>query len=261
MRWDGAGGTSGGGRRAYAYGGTAREGLFLSKKADAGDSIIKSHVVVDRTRGHPLETFDAPSLPRFASSLQPKTTFPKISERTLWALLGAAGGLLAAEPGGVGARGLHLDSARDTRPPESTAALFRCAFRALSVPSDRNCSPRRASAGLVSRRERLGRGGRGVRAVGGDPSGHQRPVRAIDEPRSARPMDTSSTSRGAAGAGEGMDGGAMGRHAAFSPGFLPPERRWDTLRCSCSLSLAARPAGRLGVGLRCVPRGCRKQAK
>ena len=109
MRWDGAGGTSGGGRRAYAYGGTAREGLFLSKKADAGDSIIKSHVVVDRTRGHPLETFDAPSLPRFASSLQPKTTFPKISERTLWALLGAAGGLLAAGPGGLGARGSRLD--------------------------------------------------------------------------------------------------------------------------------------------------------
>ena len=73
-------------------------------------------------------------------------TFPKISE-WLWTLLGTVGALLAEGPGGVGARGPHLDSARDTRPPESTAALSRCAFRALSVPSDRNCSPRGASAG------------------------------------------------------------------------------------------------------------------
>ena len=36
----------------------------------------------------------------------------------------------------------------------------------------------------------------------------------------------------AAGVGEGMDGGAMGRHAAFGPGFVHLERRWDTLRCS-----------------------------
>ena len=32
-------------------------------------------------------------------------TFPKISERTLWTLLGTVGALLAAGPGGVGARG------------------------------------------------------------------------------------------------------------------------------------------------------------
>ena len=154
-------------RRGRPWG---REGLFLSaKKAEAGDSIIKSHVVVDRTRGHPLETFDAPSSPRFASPLQPKTTFPKISERTLWALLGAAGGLLAARPGGLGARESRLDSGRDTRPPASTAARSRCAFRAFSVPSDGNRSPRGEFARLLSWQERLGRDGGGAPAVGRDP--------------------------------------------------------------------------------------------
>ena len=54
----------------------------------------------------------------------------------------------------------------------------------------------RASAGLIEGQERLGRGGRGARTVEGDPSEHQRPVGAIDAPQSARPMDTSSTSRG-----------------------------------------------------------------
>ena len=53
-----------------------------------------------------------------------------------------------------------------------------------------------ASAGLIEGQERLGRGGGGARTVGGDSSGHQRSVGAIDEPLSARPMDTSSTSRG-----------------------------------------------------------------
>ena len=74
---------------------------------------------------------------------------------------------------------------------------------ALSVPSDCNRSPRGASAGLLPWKERPGRCGRGAQAVGRDPPGHQRPVVAIDEPRSARPMDTSSTSRGCCGGGEG----------------------------------------------------------
>ena len=95
-------------------------------------------------------------------------TFPKISERTLWTL-GAAGGLLAARPGGVGARESRLGSVRDTRPPASTAARSRCAFRALSVPSDRNRSPRGEFARLLSWQERLGRGGGGARTVGRDP--------------------------------------------------------------------------------------------
>ena len=33
------------------------EGMFLSAQAD--DSIIQSHVVVDRTHSEPLESFDA----------------------------------------------------------------------------------------------------------------------------------------------------------------------------------------------------------
>ena len=94
-------------------------------------------------------------MPRFASPLQPKTTFPKISERTLWTL-GAAGGLLAAGPGGLGARESRLDSGRDPRPPAPIAALSRCAFRALSVPSDRNRSPRGRLRGWY-----LGRSGSG----------------------------------------------------------------------------------------------------
>jgi len=152
-----------------------REGLFLSDQEGRGrfnNEITCSSRSYSWPSDRDLWRAGAPSLPRFASPLQPKTTFPKISERTLWALLGAAGGLLAAEPGGVGARGSRIHSVRDTRPPESTAAFSRCAFRALSVPSDRNRSPRGASAGQVSWRERLGRGGGGVRAVGGDPSGH-----------------------------------------------------------------------------------------
>ena len=155
-----------------ASGTAAREGLFLSQE---GRGRFNNELTCSQsypwTSARELWRAGAPSSPRFASPLQPKTTFPKISERTLWTL-GAAGGLLAAEPGGVGARGSRIHSVRDTRPPESTAAFSRCAFRALSVPSDRNRSPRGASAGQVSWRERLGRGGGGVRAVGGDPSGH-----------------------------------------------------------------------------------------
>ena len=54
---------------------------------------------------------------------------------------------LAAGPGGVGAQEPQLHLVRHTRPPEPTAARSRCAFRALSVPSDCNRSPRGASAG------------------------------------------------------------------------------------------------------------------
>ena len=67
--------------------------------------------------------------------------------------------------------------------------------------------------------------------VGGDPSGHQRPVGAIDEPRSARPVDTSFIPGAAAGAGEGMVGGQWVDMRGFCPGFVHPERRCDTLRC------------------------------
>ena len=43
--------------------GTAREGLFLSAKKAENESMMNSHVVVDRTRGHPLESFGAQARP------------------------------------------------------------------------------------------------------------------------------------------------------------------------------------------------------
>jgi len=61
--------------------------------------------------------------------------------------------------------------------------------------------------------------------VGGDSSGHQRSVGAIDEPRSSRPMDTSSTSRGRCGGGGGRGGGALGRHAGVLSGFGAPRAK------------------------------------
>ena len=183
-------------------------------------------VVLDRTHSESLDSFDAQARPprlAWPRLYDQKTTFPKISERRLWTLLGAG-------PGELGARGSRIHSARDTQPPEPIAALSRCASMALSVPSDRNRSPRGARAGLLLWWERLGRGGGGARAVGWDPPGYRRSVGAIGEPRSARPMDTSSTSQGvAAVAGEAMERGAMDRHAGVSSGFVHPERRCDTL--------------------------------
>ena len=169
MRWCGTGGTSGGGRRAYAYGGTAREGLFLSaKKAEAGDSIIKSHVVVDRTRGHPLETFDAPSSPRFTSPLQPKTTFPKISEDAVGA---PWRGWRAPRRGTVkrGCTGASITFITTHTTTRTDRSALSVRLRALFVPSDRNRSPRGEFARLLSWQERLGRGGGGAPAVGRDP--------------------------------------------------------------------------------------------
>ena len=80
-----------------------------------------------------------------------------------------------------------------------------------------------ASAGLIEGQERLGRGGGGARTVGGDPSGHQRPVAAIDEPRSARPMGTSSTSQGSLrGWGRAWVGGNGSTCGGFCPGLVHP---------------------------------------
>ena len=139
-----------------ASGTAAREGLFLSQE---GRGRFNNELTCSQsypwTSARELWRAGAPSSPRFASPLQPKTTFPKISERTLWTL-GAAGGLLAAGPGGLGARESRLDSGRDPRPPAPIAALSRCAFRALSVPSDRNRSPRGRLRGWY-----LGRSGSG----------------------------------------------------------------------------------------------------
>ena len=87
----------------------------------------------------------------------------------------------------------------------------------------------RASAGLLEGQQRLGRCGGGARTVGGDPSGHQRSVGAIDQPRSARPMDTSSTSRGSLqGRGRAWMRGQWVDMRGGCPGFA---RRCDTIRC------------------------------
>ena len=59
-----------------------REGLFLSAKKAEADSIMKSHVV-DRTRGHPIETFGAQArpprlaLPRLYNQKQHFRRFPR----------------------------------------------------------------------------------------------------------------------------------------------------------------------------------------
>ena len=102
---------------------------------------------------------------------------------------------------------------------ETLAQTQRCLgtvwlSRAVSPPGSRS----RARSGsdrrgvgprwMLSWRQRLGRGGRGTRTIGGDPSGHHRPVGAIDEPRSAQPMDTSSTSWGRWGRGRPWMGGS-----------------------------------------------------
>ena len=131
-----------GGRRAYVYAYVGDSAGGSVSERQEGRGRFNNELTCSRsypwTSDRDLWRAGAPSSPRLASSLQPKAIFPKISERTLWALLGAAGGLLAARPGGLGARGPHLHSGRDTRPPEPTAARLR----ELSVPSDRNRSPR-----------------------------------------------------------------------------------------------------------------------
>ena len=55
----------------------------------------------------------------------------------------------------------------------------------------------------------------------------KKPVGATDAARSARPMDTSSIyiPGAAAGAGEAMDGGAVGRHAGVLSGFCAPRAK------------------------------------
>ena len=128
---------------------------------------------------------------------------------------------------------------------------------ALSVPSHRNRSRRGASAGLLPWNERPGRCGRGAQAVGRDPPGHQVPVGAIDEPRSARPMDTSSTSQGSLRAGEGMDGGAVDRHAGVLSGFCAPRAKIGypstTLTIGCGRHISGPPRIWIEVGPQGVP--------
>ena len=74
--------------------------------------------------------------------------------------------------------------------------------RSLCLPS---VTPRRAGRPRGYYKDRSG--SIEARAVGYDPLGHQRPVGVIDEPGFARPMDTSSTSRGRCGGGVAVEGG------------------------------------------------------
>ena len=167
-----------------------------------------------------------------ASSLQPKTTFPKISERTLWTLLGAAGGLLAARPGGVGARRSRLDSVRDTRPPEPIAARSRCASGRYLCPQ--TVTARRGgvcgagiSAGAARERRSKRSGGRtgSIRAPETGRSDRRARIRAAHGHIIYIPGV-------AAGAGEAVEGGQWVDMRGVCPGLVHPERRSDTLRCS-----------------------------
>ena len=155
------------------------------------------------------------------------TTFPR--EGGLWP------GTWSAPRGGGGWRGCTRASMTFTKRHTTTwidRSALQVRLRALSVPSDCNRSPRGASAGLVSWRQRLGRGGGGARMVGEDPSGHSRSVGEIAEPRVRAAHEHIICILGAAaGAGEAMDGGQWIDMRGFCPGFVHPERRWDTLRC------------------------------
>ena len=128
----------------------------------------------------------------FLGRIYEHQTFPKISEDASWRGWRAPRRVTGWR--GCTRASLRFSTRHTTTRTDRSALQVR--LRALSVPSDRNRSPRGASAGLLPWNERPGRCGRGAQAVGRDPSGHQRPVGAIGEPRSARPMDTSSTSRG-----------------------------------------------------------------
>lgn len=184
-----------------------------------------------------FSSFTSTSSPRSLSDLPPSAaggslmptsrsdaTFPTTFPREWWP------GRWSAPRGGRGVTRVHkgLDDIQD----EAHDHLDR-PQRAPGAPSGRYLCPQtvtarhaRTSAGLLPWQERLGRGGGGVRAIGMDPPGHQRPVVAIDEPRSARPMDTTSTSRGSLrGWGRAWRGGQWIDMRGFCPGLVHPERR------------------------------------
>ena len=93
--------------------------------------------------------------------------------------------ILEGGGGDEGAQWPRWHSQRDTRPPESTAAFSRCAFRAFSVPSDRNRSPRAGVRGASilagaarERRWRRPGGWRGsIRALETSQSDRRAPIR------------------------------------------------------------------------------------
>ena len=80
-------------------------------------------------------------------------------------------------------------------------------------------------------RGRIGQGNRAAMRVERGTMDRKKQVGATDAHRSARPMDTSPIyiPGAAAGAGEAMDGGQSVDMRGGCPGFVHPERRWDTL--------------------------------
>ena len=104
---------------------------------------------------------------------------------------------------------------------------------ALSVPSDRNRRPRAGVRGAATlegaAREMRSRrsGGRtgSTRAPGTGRRDRRAPIRAAQWHIIYLPGV-------AAGVGEGMDGGQWVDMRGVCPGFVHPERRWYTLRCS-----------------------------
>ena len=146
----GAGGRVGGG-----------EGLFLSAEAD--DSIIKSHVVVNRTHSEPLESFGVQArpprlaLPRLYNQKQHFRRFPR----------GGCGRLARLEGSSPRDRvawvheGLTYiqDETHDHQNrPQRASGSYLCPQTATAL--------RVAGVGLVSWRERLGRCGGCAQAVG-----------------------------------------------------------------------------------------------
>ena len=119
----------------------------------------------------------------FLGRIYEHQTFPKISEDASWR--GWRAPRRVTGWCGCTRASLRFSTRHTTTRTDRSALQVR--LRALSVPSDRNRSPRGASAGLLPWNERPGRCGRGAQAVGRDPSGHQRSVGAIGEPGSAWP--------------------------------------------------------------------------
>ena len=170
------------------------------------------------------------STPCSLAEARSDATFPTTFPRAWWPDRGSAprgGG------GDEGAQWPRWHSQRDTRPPESTAAFSRCAFRAFSVPSDRNRSPRAGVRGASilagaarERRWRRPGGWRGsIRALETSQSDRRAPIREahghiIYIPGSLR------------GRGRAWMGGQWVDMRGVCPGLVQPERRCDTLRCS-----------------------------
>ena len=199
-----------------------REGLFLSAKKAEADSIMKSHVVVDRTRGHPIETFGAQArpprlaLPRLYNQKQHFRRFPRgRCGRSLARLEGSSPRNPVVWVHG-GLEYIQYETHDHQNRPQ----------RSPNAPSGRYLCPQTVTARRAGRLRGKYLGGSGSgEAV--EASGRLEGIRQGTRDQSER--STSPDPRGpwthhlhpgvAAGAGKGMDGGAVGRHAGVLSGF------------------------------------------